>query len=938
MSKFYQRNIDDVIKEFNTSEENGLSESKVDEHRDEYGENVLEESESKSKWQIFLENLNNIIVYLLGIAAVISVIMGDWVEAIAILLAVMISVLTGYFVELGAQQSVEALQSMVDTKANVLRDGEVVEIDSSGLVVGDIMVLEEGDAISADGRLITSNNFAVMEAALTGESEAVDKDHEAQFEEDEDEALGDQVNMVFSGTAVTRGKGRAVVTAVGMETEVGRISEMMDEDEDRESPLDKEIDQLGKALIVVAFVAAALVLVIGIINGQDTAEMLHIAVILAVAAIPEAMPAVETITLSNGMQTMADHQALVKSLSAVETLGSTSVIASDKTGTLTENQMMVERMVINKDLTFEVSGKGYEPEGSITYQDEEVDLSEKKIMALDELNENDTVLIKLITDGFLSSNAKLVKADELDESSEDESDDGSDQESDQSEKKDEYTIQGDPTDGALTVLGHKIGITEEFLKDKGFEEAGEIPFDSDRKYMASLYKIPNDAFRFIVKGAIDVVMEYTDTDDEEKAFWEEKNEELSENGNRVIALASHTFEDESQVNQIQEDMEAWFEDHPNVLTIDGIFGIMDPPRQDVAESIKQTQEAGIEVKMITGDHPKTASVIAKEIGINNWENTMTGKEIDQEHESEGFIDRIRETAVFARVSPENKLQIVRALQDEGEIVAMTGDGVNDAPALNGADIGVAMGIRGTEVAKEASDMILTDDRYSTIVDAVRQGRIIFENIKKYVSFLFACNMVEIVSILFTIVFLLPMPIQPLHILFLNLLIDIGPAISLAYEEAEDDVMKHPPRDTDNGLVNRAFLSRIITSGVIIGLGSFGIFYYFHQMTDVSLEYAQTVTFTYMAVAQLMHIFNVRKLHSFGLDKSFFKNKLLLGAMALSIVLQLLVVYLPFFNNVFQTEALDLVTWGIIIALAAFVTFIVYLVKRFFLGKEGLEED
>lgn len=928
MAKFYQRQIDDIIEEFNSSVDNGLQESQVEELREEYGENVLEESESKSKWQILLENLNNIIVYLLGIAAVISMVMGDWIEAVAVLLAVLISVLTGYFVELGAQQSVEALQSMVDTKANVLRDGEVVEIDSSELVVGDIMVLEEGDAISADGRLIESNNFAVMEAALTGESEAVDKDHEATFEEDEDEALGDQVNMVFSGTAVTRGKAQAVVTAVGMKTEVGKISEMMDEDEERESPLDKEIDQLGKALIVVAFIAAALVMLIGIINGQDTTEMLHVAVILAVAAIPEAMPAVETITLSNGMQKMADKQALVKTLSAVETLGSTSVIASDKTGTLTENQMMVERLVINRDLTYEVTGKGYNPEGKITHDDNEVDIDEEKLLNLDELNENDTVLIKLITDGFLSSEATLVKNDEV------ESD--SDSDDNEEEEQDEYTIKGDPTDGALTVLGHKLGLSEDFLEENNFEKLGEIPFDSERKYMASFHKILSGNYRFIVKGAVDVIMEQTDTDDEEKEFWNEKNKELTENGNRVIALASHTIEDESEAKEVQDDIEGWLDNHPNVLTVDGIFGIIDPPRQDVADSIRQTQEAGIEVKMITGDHPRTASVIAKEIGINKWENTMTGKEIDQEHESEGFIDRIRETAVFARVSPENKLQIVRALQDEGEIVAMTGDGVNDAPALNGADIGVAMGIRGTEVAKEASDMILTDDRYSTIVDAVRQGRIIFENIKKYVSFLFACNMVEIVSILFTIVFLLPMPIRPLHILFLNLLIDIGPAIALAYEDAEDDVMKHPPRDPENGLVNRDFLSRIITSGIIIGLGSFGIFYYFHNFTDVSLEYAQTVTFTYMAVAQLLHIFNVRKLHSFGMDKSFFKNKLLVGAMALSIVLQLIVVYLPFMNNIFQTEPLDLTSWGVILLVAGVVTALVYLVKRFFLGKEGLD--
>ena len=926
MSEIYQRELDDVVEEFETSIDDGLSESQVEKSREEYGENKLDETETKSKWEILLENLNNIIVYLLGIAAVISVIMGDWVEAVAILLAVLISVLTGYFVELGAQKSVEALQSMVDTKAKVLRDGKEIEIDSTELVPGDVLILGEGDAIAADGRLISDNNFAVMEAALTGESEAVDKDADASF--DEEEAVGDQLNMVFSGTAVTRGKARAIITGTGMDTEVGRISEMLGEEQDNETPLDKEIDQLGKALIIVAFVAAALVLLIGILNGQDTAEMLHVAVILAVAAIPEAMPAVQTITLSNGMTTMAEHEALVKTLSAVETLGSTSIIASDKTGTLTENQMMVERLIIKRDEVYEVTGSGYEPKGAIKYSGEVVDIEAGNIDDVEDLNDNDQVLIKLITDGFLSSDAVLTKVSEED-------DDDNDEDI-KEEDKGEYKIKGDPTDGALTVLGHKIGLSPEFLKENNYEQLAEITFDSDKKYMATFHKFPNDIYRFIMKGALDVVAEYTDIDDDEVEFWTEKNKQLTEEGNRVIGLASYTVKDEGEAQEITEDIEGWFENNHKILTIDGLFGIMDPPRQDVAESIRQTQEAGIRVKMITGDHPRTASVIAKEIGINNWENTMTGKEIDKTHDSNDFIDRIQDTAVFARVSPENKLQIVRALQDEGEVVAMTGDGVNDAPALNGADIGVAMGIRGTEVAKEASDMILTDDRYSTIVDAVREGRIIFENIKKYVSFLFACNMVEIVSILFTIVFLLPMPIQPLHILFLNLLIDIGPAIALAYEEAEDDVMSHPPRNPENGLVNRKFLSRIITSGIFIGLGAFGIFFAFYNFSDFSLEYAQTVTFSYMAIAQLMHIFNVRKFKSFGLDKSFFKNKLLVGAMALGVVLQLIAVYTPFMNNVLGTEPLTLMSWGIIVGVAAVATFIVHWFKVL-TGQKGAQE-
>lgn len=392
MSKnIYQKKLQDVIDELETSKTKGLSDQEVSERLETYGENKLQESDSKSKWEILLDNLNNIIVYLLAVAAIISIAMGDWIEAIAVMLAVLISVLTGYFVEIKAQKSVEALQDMVNTSVHVIRNGEEVEIDSSQLVPGDVMVLAEGDAIAADGRLLTSNNFAVMEASLTGESEAVDKDPEATY--DEEASIGDRLNMVFSGTAVTRGKAQVVVTGTGMATEVGRISEMMTGDKDQQTPLDKEVDQLGKALIFVAFIAAGLVVAIGLFNGNPVNEILHIAVILAVAAIPEAMPAVQTITLSNGMQTMVKHQALVKTLSAVETLGSTSIIASDKTGTLTENQMMVESLIIKNDRQYEVSGSGYTPEGAITQDGEKVTFEIESIEDVDELDDDKAMIL-----------------------------------------------------------------------------------------------------------------------------------------------------------------------------------------------------------------------------------------------------------------------------------------------------------------------------------------------------------------------------------------------------------------------------------------------------------------------------------------------------------------------------------------------------------------
>ncbi|MDY4510536.1 HAD-IC family P-type ATPase [Streptococcus hyovaginalis] len=905
MTKNYQKKLSEIKEQFALDVDVGLSTEQVERLRDQYGKNVLEETKGKSALEILFENLNNIIVYLLGFAMILSAFMGEWVEAGAVFLALLISILTGFFVELKAQKSVDALQDMVSTHVTVLRDGGETEIDSAELVPGDIIILHTGDAIAADGRLIESNNLAVIESALTGESEAVDKDAEATF--NDDIPVGDRLNMVFSGTAVTRGQGKAIVTDTGMATEVGKISDLMSGNKSSETPLDKEISKLGKSLIILAFIAAALVVIIGVINDQSFSDILHIAIILAVAAIPEAMPAVQTITLSNGMKTMSQHQALVKTLSAVETLGSTSIIASDKTGTLTENQMMVEMLITADGKSYQVSGTGYTPEGQISYEDQVQEVAIDQIF-LQEFSDDEEDLLKAsLLQGFLSSNARLEKA---------------------SDTEGEYLIKGDPTDGALKVLGYKADLTPEKADDYGLVKVNEIPFDSENKYMAVVYQWPDGSHRFILKGAPDVLLDMVEPSEAQLDFWQDSIETIAEKGMRSLALASGELSDED-VAAVKADMPAWLEKNGQSLTLVSLFGIVDPPRKDVADSIKQTQGAGIRVKMITGDHPKTASMIAKDIGIANWQNTMTGAEIDQEHDQAGFIDRVHDTAVFARVSPENKLQLVNALQEHGEVVAMTGDGVNDAPALNGADIGVAMGIRGTEVAKEASDMILTDDRYSTIVDAVREGRIIFENIKKYVSFLFACNMVEISAILFTIIFVLPMPIQPLHILWLNLLIDVGPAIALAYESAEEDVMNKPPRDPKNGLVNSNFLLRIIISGLIIGLGAFLLFSYLHLWEGQDLAYAQTATFTYMTVAQLGHIFNVRRSGGFGLDRTLFKNKLLVGALIFSLILQASAVYLPFFNTVLHTKPLRVETLLMILASSAVVTALIYLLTKLF---------
>lgn len=874
--EYYKVTVEDTIKQFDTDRKSGLSTQTADKRFEENGPNEIQQGEKTSPWKLLWNNINDLIVYLLLAAAIISFLMDDLAETVAILLALLLAVLTGFFTELKAQKSVESLQSMIYTTTTVIRDGKTQTIEATKVVPGDVLLLREGDAIAADGRIISSNNFACIESALTGESDAVEKSADEIYEEET--PLGDQKNVVFAGTAVTRGYAYIVVTETGMETEVGKISGMLDEDSNDKTPLDIELDKLSRAIILAAFIAGIAVFVAGLLTGQPFVEMIHISIILAVAAIPEAMPAVETITLSKGMRTMAERKALVKTLPAVETLGATSVIASDKTGTLTENQMMASELILNDETHYEVTGEGYDPNGTIKRDGEEID------------PENNEDLLHFIRSGVLCNTAHI-----------DQNEDG------------EYEVVGDPTDGALVTLGKKVGLDRQDLENDGYEKVAEVPFSSENKYMIVVYDKAEER-ELIIKGAFDVILNLADQSQELKDDLQEQNEMFAEKGQRVIAIASIKGYDGGLSEEELESSLAG-------LKIQGLVGIIDPPRPDAYDSIENAQNAGIKVKMITGDHPKTASIIAKDIGLADHEKIMTGKEIDEQVDNDDFAQVVDDTAVFARVSPENKMQIVSALKKESEVVSMTGDGVNDAPALNDANIGVAMGVRGTEVAKEASDMILTDDRFGTIVDSVEEGRIIFDNIKKYVSFLFACNMVEIIAIFASVVFLLPMPIAPLHILFLNLIIDIAPAMSLSYEPAEENVMARNPRSEKDSLVNRHFLTRIIFSGVIIGLSAFAIFWILLS-GEQSGEYLQTAVFTFMAIAQLMHLFNVRKTNSFGLDRSILQNKILIGAIGLSVALQLVAVYVPVMNDLLGTEPLRPITWVIILIGAILSTAIV----------------
>lgn len=873
--------IEEIVESSNTDIEKGLSQSEAKTRLEKYGENILDASEKVSPLKILFHNINNVIVYLLIAASVVAFLMGDPVEGVAVIIAILIAVLSGFISEYKAQKSVESLQQMTKTVSKVIRDGKIKEIQSNEIVVGDVLFIEEGDSITADARIVKDKNFASIESSLTGESEAVDKNSEDISREDT--PLGDRKNMVYSGTAATRGNAYVVVTSTAMDTEIGKISSMLKNEKKVQTPLEEQLDKLGKTLILFAGLVALLVTAVGIISGEELYSMIKIGIILAIAAVPEALPAVSTITLAIGMRTMASHNALVKSLPAVETLGSTTVICTDKTGTLTENQMTVREIHLVSEKAYKVEGSGYEPKGDILENDEKVNLDENE-----ELKD-------LITASVLSSNATL------------------------SEEENQYKIIGDPTEGGLVVLGKKASIEKESLEKDDYSRIGEIPFNSKEKFMATAYEIDSSPKTIYIKGAPDILIEMAKDKESIVEKMNKINDSLAEKGMRVLAIGKiRDYDGDGSEESMRKAIE-------NGIELLGLTGIIDPPREDVKQAIREAQDAGIRVIMITGDHPKTASIIASQIDMENYDDVLTGREMDKMSDEE-LAEKILHTSVFARVSPENKLQIVRALNIDKEVTAMTGDGVNDAPALNGADIGIAMGIRGTEVAKDASDMILTDDRFSTIVDAVKEGRTIFDNIEKFVYFLFSCNVVEILVVFIAIVLRLPMPILALQILWLNLVVDVLPAMSLAWEPSEPDIMKRKPRDPKQAIVNKPFMIRILGNGTLIGLGSLFVFMY--GLNGYSEEAARTMAFSTMAFGQLFHIFNVREKNSFGLDKTIFKNPYLIGALFISLGLQLVAVYLPFFNRVMGTEPLDFYKWAIILAGSAIPTLIIQLFRMF----------
>lgn len=843
----------------------GLSESEAQERLKTYGRNCLTEGKKISPWALLLGQFQNVLVIILLIATAISGFLGEEVEAITIAAIVLLAVVLGFVQEYRAERAMEALKKMAAPTAKVIRDGDELAIPAEELVPGDIILLTAGDRIPADARLVREANVRTEEAALTGESLPAEKVTGAIA--GPEAPVGDRRNMVYGGTSVSHGRGAAVVTATGMNTEFGKIAAMLQKVESEDTPLQQNLDRIGKTLAKAALGIVIVISAIGWFRGQPLAEIFLFGIALAVAVVPEALPAVVTISLAIGVQRMARRHALIRRLPAVETLGCTSVICTDKTGTLTKDEMTVRKIWV-AGKTFEVSGAGYAPVGSFTHGNEEVKPRDG--------------LAELLRAGVLSSDARLIQED------------------------DSFDIAGDPTEGALVVAAAKAGLYRGDL-EKAAPRVGEIPFTSEAKRMTTLHST-HERHMAYAKGAPEMILPLCSRiwgENEEEPLTEAKKqcvlraaEAMAGNALRVLAIARKGGTDLAGASSGMKFL--------------GLAGMIDPPRPEVRSAIRECREAGIRVIMITGDHPATANAIAKELGILSGKRIASGPELEKMNDEQLNLE-LKDIAVFARVSPGDKLRLVTALQKQGLIVAMTGDGVNDAPALKKADIGVAMGITGTDVTKEASAMTLTDDNFASIVAAVEEGRGIFGNIKKYLMYLLSSNIGEIIIMTTATLLGWPLPLSAVQLLYLNLATDGFPALALAIDPPERDLMKQRPRNPRTGIFTKRVMALMLTGSAWLATLILGMFWWAsHSGRDLSE--AMTMSFVLLIVAEFVKAYNFRSDHLSAL-RGTFKNRWLNIAIIWELALLLCLVYVPFLQTAFGTFALTLRDWGVIILLA-----------------------
>ena len=861
MKKIYQQTVEEVLDRVK-SRESGLTDEEVKRSREACGWNELTEGKKKSILQIFGEQYKDFLVLILIASAVISGILGDVESAAVIMIVITMNAVLGTVQTVKAEQSLQSLKKLSGPQAKVLRDGAVVLLPARELVVGDVILLEAGDMIPADGRLIENASLKVDESALTGESLAVEKNIDPILEE---AALGDRSNMMFSGSFVTYGHGRVVVTDIGMQTEVGKIAGLLKTTSEKQTPLQVSLEEFGKKLSILILVFCGILFAVNVFRGEKISSAFMFAVALAVAAIPEALSSIVTIVLSFGTQKMAKEHAIIRKLQAVEGLGSVSVICSDKTGTLTQNKMTVEDYYIDG-----------------------------KRIAAAAVDVSDPAQSCLLYDSILCNDSTNENGIEI----------------------------GDPTETALINLGKRYGVEAAEVRRLS-PRKGEIPFDSDRKMMSTLHRIDGEN-RMIVKGAIDCLMARTEwiwtsagvreLTEKDKEIIRQQNQDFSMEGLRVLAFAYRDIPDKHILTAEDE----------NHLVFLGLIAMMDPPREESKAAVAECIKAGIRPVMITGDHKITAAAIAKRIGIlHDLSEACEGADIEKmsDDQLKEFVPHI---SVYARVSPEHKIRIVRAWQQRGKIVAMTGDGVNDAPALKQADIGVAMGVTGTEVAKDAAAMVLTDDNFATIVKAVENGRNLYQNIKNAIQFLLSGNFGAILTVLCASVFGLPVPFAPVHLLFINLLTDSLPAIALGMEPHHGEVMKEKPRSADESILTRNFLSKIGLEGLVIGtMTMIGFMTGYHQ--DGALL-GSTYAFGTLCLARLFHGFNCKSDHPVILTKQFLNNPWLLSAFALGAAFITAVLTLPGLHHVFKVETLDLVQLGFVYLYAFASMLVIQLLK------------
>jgi Ca2+-transporting ATPase len=871
--EFSSRSPADTLDTLDVNPEQGLSESAVRQRREQYGKNRLEEKKQRSAWQIFIAQFKSPIIGLLAVAAVLSFAFQQWVEGIAVIIAILLNTVIGFTTELKALSSMQALQELSQTQATVRREGKVQEIAAEELVPGDIIVLDSGAVIAADLRVLEASKMQVDESALTGESVPVSKTPEAL---EGDLPLAERQNMLFKGTALTRGSGEGVVVATGMSTELGHISKLTSEAEDEITPLEKRLDKLGRTLIWVTLIVVVLVAIAGIIGGKDLFLMIETAIALAVAAVPEGLPIVATVALARGMWRMAKRNALINRLSAVETLGATNIICTDKTGTLTENRMTVARLALPDD-EIGISGEGMALEGEFKRHDEVFEPQE------------DERLKTALEVGVLCNNASLA-----DEGEED-------------------AAIGDPMELALLVAGAKAGIRHQALLNE-FPETREVAFDTETKMMAT-YHENQGQHRVAVKGAPEAVFEVCthllgpdgqqEMSANDRQQWQDRSTQLARDGLRILALAQKTVDN------------ADTEPYKN-LTLLGLVGLLDPPREDVKAAIQDCHKAGIRVIMVTGDQPVTARNIGLAVGLTREQEAEARKGSDLKplkELSKQDQQALLQVPIFARVSPEQKLNLIALHQENNAIVAMTGDGVNDAPALKKADIGVAMGQRGTQVAREAADMVLQDDAFSSIVAAVRQGRAIFNNIRKFTVYLLSGNMGQIIAVGIASLINAPLPLLPLQILFLNVINDVFPALALGVGEGNPQQMQHPPRDKREAILTQDHWLAIAVYGIVIAAVVLGSFFLCLHVLGYETNQAVTVSFLTLAFGRLWHVFNMRDDDAPLLRNEVTTNPYIWGALVLCTGLLLLAVYIPGLAGVLGVVNPGWQGWGLILGIS-----------------------